>query len=383
MKRNICIVLTYRGNYGKMKSTMRAIQANNSLELQLVVGGGMLLEKYGSPIRYLEHDGFKPSKTFQFLLEGETPLTMAKSTGIAIVELASIFQNLKPDIVFAIADRFEAIAVATAASYMNIPVAHLEGGEVSGSIDDAVRHAITKLSHYHFVATSKSAENVIQMGEDKNRVFVVGSPTLDLIRDISLDLDFDPFERYAGVGPIFDIQPGRYLMVAQHPVTTEYGQARYQVEQTLKAVEELGLPALWLWPNMDAGADGISKGIRVFRELHNPSKIHFFKNFTFEDYAKLLANCAALVGNSSSGIRESAYLGVPVVNIGTRQNYRERGHNVIDVGYNKEEIKEAIKKQIQHGPYDPDYLYGDGKAGERIVQVLTTCPLSIQKKKFF
>lgn len=383
MKRKICIVLTVRGNYAKMKSIMKEIKNRSNCELQLVVGGAVILHKFGNPINIIEADGFEISEMVHFLVEGGKPITMAKSTGLAVVELSTVFENLRPDIVMAIADRFEALAVAVAASYMNIPVAHLEGGELSGSIDESIRHAITKLSHIHFVATQKSAERVIKMGEDPENVYVVGSPTIDLIRDLNLDLDFDVFEKYAGVGALVPVTKNNYIVVSQHPVTTEYESASTQVQETLHAINDINMPALWLWPNMDAGTDEISKGIRMFREKYQPRHIHFFKNFAFEDYAKLINNSAVLVGNTSSGIRESAYLGVPVVNIGTRQNHRERGENVIDVNYSRDEIRDAIKKQIAHGKYPGNHLYGDGRAGEKIAEILSTCKISVQKRLMY
>ncbi|MCF8106053.1 MAG: UDP-N-acetylglucosamine 2-epimerase [Desulfohalobiaceae bacterium] len=379
MKKKICIVLTVRGNYSKMKSLMREIENDPDLELQLVAGGAVILHKYGNPVNLIREDGFKVDETIHFLVEGGRTITMAKSTGLAIVELSTVFENLKPDVVVSIADRFEALAVAVAASYMNIPVAHLEGGELSGSIDESIRHAITKLSHLHFTATAKSAERVVRMGEDPDSVFVVGTPTLDLLDGLDLSPDFDVFAKYAGVGPRFSIEKGDYLLAIQHPVTTEFHLARSQITETLHALHDLDLPVLWLWPNMDAGTDEISKGIRPFRETFRPSKIHFFKNFSFEDYARLLKNCAVLVGNSSSGIREASYLGVPVVNIGSRQNGRERGKNVMDCGYDRLEIMDAVQKQLNSGGYPRDFLYGRGRAGKQIVRELKTRTIRIQK----
>jgi UDP-hydrolysing UDP-N-acetyl-D-glucosamine 2-epimerase len=168
--------------------------------------------------------------------------------------------------------------------------------------------------------------------------------------------------------------------VIQHPVTTEYEDSGHCVQETLHAINDLNMPALWLWPNMDAGTDDISKVIRSFREKYEPKHIHFFKNFAFEDYARLLNNSACLVGNSSSGIRESAFLGVPAVNIGTRQNFRERGTNVIDVSYDRNEIRQAIDRQVAHGKYPADHLYGDGNSGKKIAEVLAQCNIGVQKK---
>jgi UDP-hydrolysing UDP-N-acetyl-D-glucosamine 2-epimerase len=264
---------------------------------------------------------------------------------------------------------------------MNIPVAHVQGGEVSGSIDEKVRHAVTKLSNLHFVATEKAAERVIRMGEDPATVFVTGCPSIDLAASIleHPELDLDPFERYGGVGAFSDISDG-YLVVMQHPVTTEYHEARYQVTETLYAVRDLGIPALWFWPNVDAGSDGTSKGIRVFRENQRVPNIHFFKNMLPEDFLRLVYNSSCIVGNSSVALRECAFLGVPAVNIGARQIGRDRGRNVLDVDYNRSEIMRAIQQQLANGRYPPDSLYGDGHAGGRIANLLASCELKIEKQ---
>lgn len=208
---------------------------------------------------------------------------------------------------------------------MNIPVAHVQGGEVTGSIDEKVRHAVTKLSNMHFVSTEKAQERLLRMGEAPEHVYITGCPSIDLAAEILSNpvLDFDPFERYGGVGSTVDLSSG-YLIVMQHPVTTEYEQARQHIEETLYAVHDIGLPVLWFWPNVDAGSDGTSKGIRIFREVAQPRDIHFFKNMAPTDFLRLLYNSKALIGNSSVGIRECAFLGVPTVNIGNRQTGRAR-----------------------------------------------------------
>jgi UDP-hydrolysing UDP-N-acetyl-D-glucosamine 2-epimerase len=280
-----------------------------------------------------------------------------------------------------VADRYETLATAVAASYMNIPVAHVQGGEVTGSIDEKVRHAVTKLSDLHLVATQKAAERVIRMGENPNSVYVTGCPSIDLAAEIVSDpgLDFDPFEKYGGVGAPVDLSGG-YLVVMQHPVTTEYELAREHVFETLHAVRDSGLPTLWFWPNVDAGSDGTSNGIRTFREIEKPDNIHFFKNMSPTDFLRLIYNGRCLVGNSSVGIREASFLGVPVVNIGSRQSGRDRGRNVLDVDYDRGEIGEAIRHHRRNGRYPQDTLYGDGKAGTRIAELLTEAPLRIEKR---
>jgi UDP-hydrolysing UDP-N-acetyl-D-glucosamine 2-epimerase len=315
------------------------------------------------------------------VLEGANPASMAKTTGIGLLELATVFDNLKPDVVVTVADRYETLATAVAASYMNIPVAHIQGGEVTGSIDEKVRHCVTKLSNLHFVSTQLAAERVVRMGEEKSTVFVTGCPSIDLAAEVLADptLNFDPFERYGGVGAPVDLSNG-YLVVMQHPVTTEYELARGHVTETLYAVCDVGLPTLWFWPNVDAGSDGSSNGIRTFRERENPSCIRFFKNMTPNDFLRLIQNSSGLVGNSSVGIRECSFLGVPVVNIGSRQAGRERGRNVLDVGYNRTEIISAIEHHRRNGRYPNDKLYGDGQAGKRIAKLLAEVPLGVEKK---
>lgn len=380
-RRKVCVIITTRGNYAKMKSVIKHISNQPELELQLIVGGGAVLPKYGNIIGSLNGNELKIDRIIHFLVEGENPVTMAKSAGLAITEFSTAFENLKPDVVVVIADRFECLSIAMAATYMNIPVAHIEGGEISGSIDESVRHAITKLSHLHFPATQRAAKRIEKLGEDPRSIFPVGCTSLDVIRELDLN-NLEPIvelQKKSGVGVTVDMTKP-YLVLIQHPVTTEYEQNLQHINETIRAIESLRMGTIWIWPNMDAGSDGISKGIRVFRETKKPDYVHFFKSLPIEYYAPLLKNAACIVGNSSSGIREAAFLGVPTVNIGTRQEGRERGKNVLDVGYDRNEITEAIRKQLDHGPYEPDYLYGDGKAGLKIAQIIKSFEFNIQKK---
>lgn len=380
-RRKVCVAITARPSYSRIKSALRAIQAHPDLELQLVVGASALLDRYGTAVKYIESDGFEIAARVYMVLEGENLAAMAKTTGLGLLELATVFDNLKPDVVVTIADRYETLATAVAASYMNIPLAHVQGGEITGSIDEKVRHAVTKLSDLHFVSTKMAAERVVRMGEEPDSVFFTGCPSIDLAREVLArpQMDFDPLEKYGGVGASLDLSGG-YLVVMQHPVTTEYGEARRHVEETLRAVRGIGLPTLWFWPNVDAGSDGTSAAIRRFRELERPANIHFFKNMAPDDFLRLILHSRCLVGNSSVGIRESSYLGVPVVNIGTRQSGRDRSHNVRDVGYDRLEIEEAVRERSAHGRFPSDHLYGDGTAGERIANLLAAQPLSIEKR---
>ncbi len=381
MPRKICVVITARPSYSRVKTVLQGILDHPDLELQLVVAASALLDRYGTAVDYIEKDGFPIAARVYMVLEGENPASMAKTTGLGMLELATVFDNLKPDAVVTVADRFETLATAVAASYMNIPVAHIQGGEVTGSIDEKVRHAVTKLADLHFVSTRCAGERVEKMGEEPRKVFVTGCPSIDIAAGLTghAKLNFNPFERYGGVGDLHELENG-YLVVMQHPVTTEHELARQHVMETLEAIYEINMPTLWFWPNVDAGSDGTSNGIRSFREKYRPENISFFKNMEPSDFLRLLFSSKCLVGNSSVGIRECSFLGVPVVNIGTRQVGRERGANVVDVDYTKEDIIAAIRQQTRNGRFAVDKLYGDGNAGVRISRVLAEAPLEIRKR---
>ena len=342
------MVITARPSYSRIKTALDAIVARDDLELQLVIAGSALLDRYGTASQFVEADGFEIAARVFMVLEGEAPQSMAKSTGLGVMELATTFGNLQPDMVVTIADRYETMATAIAASYMSIPLVHIQGGEVTGNIDEKVRHAITKLSDLHLVSTAKAQARVIKMGEEPSTVHVTGCPSIDLAAAVAAEpgLDFDPFARYGGVGEEFQIAPPEdgegYLVVMQHPVTTEFGASREQTLATLEAVEQTRRPVFWFWPNPDAGSGGVSNAIRTFREQGRSQRMHFFKNMAPQDFLRLLVNSACLIGNSSVGIRECGFLSVPVVNIGTRQAGRERAANVLDVGYGAAEISAGI-----------------------------------------
>lgn len=378
--RKICAVITARPSYSRVKTALQAIQEHPDLELQLVVAGSALLDRYGNAIHFIEKDGFTINEKVFMVLEGENKTAMAKTTGLGVMELSNVFYNLQPDAVLTIADRFETIATSIAAAYQNIPLIHLQGGEVTGNIDEKVRHANTKLADIHFVTSEDAKERVIKMGENPDNVFNTGCPSIDIAAAVKKtpSLDFDPIERYGGVGGKVTSE-NKYLVVMQHPVTTEYDQAKQDVLKTLRVIDALKIPTYWFWPNVDAGADGTSNGIRSYREKHNPQHIRFFKNMEPNDFLKLLVNSACLIGNSSVGIRECSFLGVPVVNIGTRQNRRLRGNNVIDVPYEEKAIQEAIQQQLQHPKNDPSEVYGSGNSGKRIAAILANTPLTFHK----
>jgi len=382
--KKICIVITSRASYARVRSLLHAIQKSEDLELFLIGAASLLLYKYGNAVEILEKDGFKINEKVYMVLEGENPTTMAKTVGIGIIELATVLDNYKPDIVVSIADRFETICTAIAASYLNIPVAHIQGGEITGSIDEKVRHAVTKFSSLHFVANEFAAKRVKAMGETQESIFVTGCPSIDLAKEIMDKHQFMTtkymYSKYGGVGGFVDIDKD-FIVVLQHPVTTEFDEAYGQMKETIMAVHESQIPALVFWPNVDAGSDMISKAIREFREDYKPENVHFFRNFTPNDFIALLLKSRCIVGNSSVGIRECSFLGVPAVNVGTRQNGREQGGNVINVSYSKQEIKKALEKHIRNGgKCAQTTLYGDGTAGEKIAKLLAETTPKIEKR---
>jgi UDP-hydrolysing UDP-N-acetyl-D-glucosamine 2-epimerase len=385
-KIKICIVINNRANYARIKSVIENLKKKKKVDLKIILGASAILEKFGKLEKTLSNDKIKIHHKINSIIEGETPLTMAKSTGLAVIEISSIFADLKPDVVVTIADRFETMATAVAASYMNIILAHTQGGEITGSIDESVRHAITKLSHIHFASSKIAYKNIIQLGEDKKNVFLTGCPSLDLAKKFPKKIDDNLLKKYNGVGKKFNLKE-KYIVVMQHPVTTEYGDGFKQINETIKAVSKLNFPTIWLWPNVDAGSDEVSKGLRIYREKNIDSKIFFIKNFTAEDYLSVIYNCSCLIGNSSSAIREGGFLGVPAVNIGTRQTGREVGKNIINVDYDEKKILKAIDKQLRRNKkFASSKIYGDGNAGKYIASILSNLNIknvSIQKKLSF
>lgn len=381
--RRICVVITARPSYSRIKTALEAMREHPGIELRIVLAASALLDRFGRVADIVRKDGFDIAAEVYSVLEGDDIAQSVRGVGIALIEFASVLSRLDPHAVVTIADRYETIANAIAASYMNVPLIHIQGGEFTGSIDNKVRHAVTKLADVHFVASELARHRVIGMGEDPSLVVNTGCPSVDLAAAVGRrpGLDFDPFARYTGTGPAFDLSDG-YVVVLQHPVTTEHTQAQDQANRTLQAVVNLNKPVFWFWPNVDAGSDGTSKALRVFRERQPDRPFHFFKNMLPNDFLRLIFNSACLIGNSSVGIREGAFLGVPVVNIGTRQNGRERGPNVIDVPYEVETIRAATLRQIRHGRYPASHIYGDGTAGRRIAALAATIDLPTDKKDF-
>lgn len=342
--RKVCVVITARPSYSRIKSALVALRARGSAPL-IVAAASALVTRFGRVVDQIRADGFEVAAEVSSVVEEDTLANSAVSTGLLAVQLAGTFERLRPDVVVTIADRHETLATAMAAAYQHIPLCHIQGGEVTGSIDDKVRNAVTQLADVHCVATEKAASRVARM-RPKDGVFVTGCPSIDLAAEA------------LRLGPL----PSRPVIVLQHPVTNETEQAADQMRATVEAV---GPDALYFWPGEDAGGSAMAKVLRL-------AGISPVRNMAPLDFLRTLLGAQVLVGNSSVGIRECSFLGVPVVNIGTRQEGRERGPNVIEVGHDSDEILDALLWwcDTDNPRPRPSTLYGDGHAGERIADVL-------------
>jgi len=376
--RKVCAVLVDRANYGRLKPVMAAISTHPDLKLQVLAAGTMVLERFGQPVDVVRADGFSVDGEIFLELEGSTPTTMAKSVGFGVVEFASEFQRLKPDLVLLIGDRYEALSAALAAVFMNLCIVHLQGGEVSGSIDESTRHAITKLSHYHFPSTQRSKDFLRRMGEKPETILGVGCPSSDIARQLDRTLSSDLLNG-RGSGKIIDVAE-QFLLAIFHPTTTEYGRERAHVEELLGALSELAMQTVLLWPNIDAGSNHVSKAIRVFRDEVRPDWLRCLTTLPPDDYLKVLANTACAVGNSSSFVRDAGYFGTPVVLVGNRQDGREADKHVTRVSTRRADIMAAVRAQLSNGRHSASSLYGDGYAAQRVAAGLASLTPYVQKR---
>lgn len=378
MKRKVLFITERRADYSRLKPIMKMVQKSSKLELQLIVTGMHLLKKFGETKKNITRDGFEIDKTVPIFDEEDKDdgASMVKGMGKALIAFSEIFPKLKPDIVFTGFDIGANFAAGITGMHLNIPVVHIQGGEVSGTVDEVIRHAMTKFSHIHFAATEKSAKRIIKLGEDPKYVFNVGSPSLDTIHNIDYPSKAVMAERY-GFDPVKSL-----IIVLQHPVTTEVDEVVSQIEETIEAVKEVNkkfnAQALAVYSNNDAGGKRIVDYIRE-------SGIASYPHIPYEDFLRLMNVASVLVGNSSAGIHEAPSLKLPTVNIGTREQLRERGANVIDVDYKKSQIVKAIEKSL----FDKDFRkiinksrnpYDNGNTAQQVVKILETIKLPpIQK----
>ena len=376
--KKIAVVITNRANYARIKYFLIAANKSKKLKLQVVLSGSSLVYKYGELEKNLKNDGIKVSAKAFYLLDGGSEIIQAKSTGIGIIELSSAFEKLKPDFVLTVGDRYETLATAVAATYMNIPLGHIQGGEVSGNLDENVRHAITKLSHYHFATTKKSKQRLIKLGEEKKRIFLTGCPSMDLINNKNKKIHKNFEHEIYGTGNILNPKKP-YIVAINHPLSTSTkknaANAKIFLESLLLRSEQVVL----FWPNADAGNDILAKTIRDYRETRKMNNFSFIINISPENYVTLLSNSICLVGNSSSFIREGSQLGIPAVIVGERQNNREIGKNVVRSRFQISEINKKIDFQIKKINFKPQKIYGDGTSGKKIVKIIENLHLDINK----
>ena len=379
-KRRVCFPVTSRAYYGRSQLLIRRLHNHPNIELHLMLGGSILLDKYSRHISDdIEQEGFTISGSFFNVIEGGNHVAMAKTACLTALEFTNGLHSLDPDIVVICGDRFEQLAIAMAAAYLNRTIAHIEGGDVTGSIDESVRHAITKLAHLHFVTNADALRRVVTMGEDPRYVFNTGALDVELASRVDASITTDLLNSY-GVGHSVDVTRP-FLTVIQHPVTTEADNRRH-LETTFRAVLSLDMPAIWFWPNPDAGTGEMAETLRHVREHHEAAteRMRFITNVPADQFVSLLKLTACVVGNSSAGIKECSYLGTPVVNIGARQQGRLNADNVVHVGYDADAICHAVRTQLRHGRYGASEIYYRPDASQSIVDVLVTAELYTQKR---
>ncbi len=363
--RKILYVSGTRADYGLMRSVLQAIESHKGLKLEIIATGMHLMEEFGYTIREIERDNFVVHR-IDAIFKEDSMESMALFLGEFIKKLIKKVKEIKPDVILVLGDRAEMLAAAIAGAYLLIPVAHLHGGEVTSTVDEFARHAITKLSHIHLPATNKSAERIKRMGENSSRIYVVGAPGLDQICNLEL---LSKNETFSQMG--FD-EKHKTALIVQHPVTIEIDEASAQMKETLEAVKGASLQAIVVYPNADAGGRMIIKMIESYRDNE---LFKIFKSIDHGLFLSIMKHSDLMMGNSSSGIIEAPSFKVPVINIGSRQEGRERADNIIDIDYGKEEILSAIEKafssEFKEKLKNCQNPYGDGKTGLRVAKILS------------
>jgi GDP/UDP-N,N'-diacetylbacillosamine 2-epimerase (hydrolysing) len=378
--RRICFPITSRAYYGRSQLLIRKLHQHPSIDLELMLGGSILLDKYSRHVADdIKEGGFTISASLFNVIEGGNHVAMAKTACLTALEVTNSLYTADPDVVVVCGDRFEQLAIAMSAAYLNKTIAHIEGGDLTGSIDESVRHAITKLAHIHFVTNDDARRRVLAMGENPEYVFNTGS--LDVERAACVDADITT-EQLSGYGVGHDVDVTKpFLTVIQHPVTTETSN-RQHLETTFRALAALETPLVWFWPNPDAGTGEMAETLRHFREHHEAvtERMRFITNVPADQFIALLKRTACVVGNSSAGIKECSFLGTPVVDIGGRQQGRLSAENVMRSGYDIDEVRAAVKKQLAHGRYAPSHIYFKPNASQAMVDILTNVDLYTQKR---
>lgn len=366
--RKVLYITGTRADYGLMRSTLRNIEARKDLELVVVVTGMHLMTEFGSTAREVEKDGFRailvPAR-----FESDSRAAAPRFLGRFLQQLTDVVEKERPDEILLLGDRAEMLAGAIVGSYMSIPTFHVHGGDVSSTVDEHVRHAITKLSHFHLAATELSAERIRRMGEEERRISVVGSPSIDGINELKKISDAELKD--------MGIDPSRpYLMLVQHPVSESSGKATEQISEIIDALVEDGRQTVVIYPNADSGGRQI---IEVIQSRCRKPQFICFPSLSREVYLRLLSRAVALIGNTSSGLVEAPSLGTPYVSVGDRQKGRQKSDNVVEVGYGREEVlrglRTAANAEFMRKAAERRNPYGDGHTGERIAEVLANVVL--------
>jgi len=367
--KKITVSLTNRTNYSKLKPILHALRNSGQAEVKLVLSSTILLEKYGSAYIDILGDGFQIDRKIDCVLMNDSHESMAKTVGMSIIEHATYFASHKPDALLVVGDRFDMLAPVVSASMMNIPIAHIQGGEVSGTIDNVIRDVFTNFASLHFVATEQSAENLRRFGIKPGCIFNVGCPAVEYITQIDVGDAFDPVRLHKSFKHPIDIAAGEpYLLVMVHPDTTNRDDVN--MDKVLQSVDESGHKALIFYPNVDAHNSSIVSSIAKYKT--NP-KFFMVRHMPLNGFVHAMAHASCMIGNSSAGIREAGSFGVPVINIGSRQADRERNQNVIDVGDDYALLGRKLKRYTNHR-FERQNIYYRPRCSETIAQeVLRFC----------
>jgi len=369
-KRKIVVTTGTRADYGLLRPILNKISTSKKLDLFLIVTGMHLSKKYGLTINEIKKDGFCIFDIINMNSNDGSTYSATKALGEAITKFAKIFKKIQPDINLILGDRDEMLASAVAAYHMNIPNAHIHGGDRSGGIDEYTRHAITKISNIHFAPTQKSKERILKMGENPKHVFFTGSPAIDEITRNKIT-DKKTLENK------YDIKfSGNEILLVQHPVTTQIEKTEEQILNTLEAIHRINKPTIAIAPNSDPGNNAIFKHLKSYSKFH-PSFL-MFESLPRSEYLGMLANCKVLVGNSSSGLIEASYFKIPVVSIGIRQKNREKGSNVLNADDSVNSIYDKIMKALKMTKQNlsTSRIYGNGCASKKIVHHIETIKLN-------
>lgn len=355
-----------RAEYGYLKPLMHALQRDNTLRLQPIITGMHLLPSFGNTYKLVQKD-FPTAKKIPMTYRGDHLKDMALYLASGITAFTSFFSTQRPDILVVLGDRSESLAAALSALYLNIPIAHINGGDVSGTtIDESIRHAITKISHIHFVHTKENAERVVKMGEEKKRIFITGALTLDTILHTTLPSKEEIFKKYH-----LDPKKTTFLVV-QHPITTVKDKGYSQFTELLQALDMAQQQTVLLYPNCDAGS---KKFITQIQRFAQKPYLHAFENIPHDEYLSIMKSVDLMIGNSSSGIIEAPSFQIPVINIGSRQQGRRRSTNILDVEPDKNKILEAIEYCLHNKAFRQKIRnctnqFGDGSAAQKMIKIL-------------